>query len=164
MDRHLCNDRFLMHFNKACHLNPHQFCCVQSLVLRSLWLSGKKSWANTRSSSPGQKSACNGQRNTIFKWMIQMLMSSWCVSFWINICCSVALTSDLVEQSSILLCTSPGLKLNGNVTCVSLWINICCSIALTSDLVEQSSILLYTSPRLKLNGNVAIFGKQKILF
>ena len=27
----------------------------------------------------------------------------------------IALTSDLVEQSSILLCASPGLKLNGNV-------------------------------------------------
>ena len=78
-----------MHFNKACCLNPCWFCYVRSPASRYLWLSGKNLGNNMRSSSPGRKLAYDGQRNTIFEWMIQMHMSLQCVSLqYLLQCCS----------------------------------------------------------------------------
>ena len=97
MDRRSCNDRFLAHFNKACHPNLPQFCRAWSPVSRCLWPTGRDSGEHMRSSGPRRKSACDGQRSIISEWIIQTLMSSWCVSLWTIICCSVTLTSDLIE-------------------------------------------------------------------
>ena len=88
MDRHWCDDRFLIHVNKSCHPNPHRFCRVRSRVSRCLWRNGKNSRNNTRFSGHGRKLACGGQRSITLEWMIQMLMLSQCVSLWINKCWS----------------------------------------------------------------------------
>ena len=111
------DNRFLTRFNNACCPSPHQFCHVPSQVLRSSWQIGKKWVKHFLSSGPGWISACDGPRNITSKWMIQTLMSSQCVSFWIHIC---APTSESVEQSSILPCASCGSMRNETRSILSL--------------------------------------------
>ncbi len=82
------NNRFLISVNKACHPNPYQFYHMQSPVLRSLWQDEKALGVTMRFSGPRWKSAWSGQKNTIFEWMTQMPISSWCVSIQIDVCCS----------------------------------------------------------------------------